>query len=165
MDHRDQIRPLGPDRMFRLPDDTADDSAIGELINDRYAVLSRIAEGPTGKLYRSRDVKTETEVTLKLLTGWAGLDDTQIEKLREELSVTRALTGKRASIALVYDCDLTADGRIVLVMEPLNGRSLLELIQGGEPLPIERGLHLAFQIAEGLRAAHELGLVHGALKA
>ena len=79
--------------------------------------------------------------------------------------MTRALTGKQPNIALVYDCDLTADGRVVVVMEPMKGRSLLELIQRHEPLQVERALRLAFQIAEGLHAAHDLGLVHGALRA
>ena len=165
MEHRDEIGTSGADQTSHVPDETADDPSIGELINERYSVLSRIAEGPTGNLYRSRDVKTESEVTLKLLAGGPGLDDSLIRQLRQELSVTRALTGKRSNIALVYDCDLTADGRVVVVMEPLNGRSLLDLIQRREPLPVERALRLAFQIADGLHAAHDLGLVHGALSA
>jgi serine/threonine-protein kinase len=112
-----------------------------------------------------RDVKTASEVTLKLLAGPLGVTDTLIRGLREELSVTRALTGKRPNIALVYDCDLTVDGRVLVVMEPLNGRSLSELIQQREPLPIEHALRLAFQIPEGLHAAHDVGLVHGAFTA
>src|SRR5262245_22563222 len=165
MEYRHESDASRADRRARLPDESADDPAIGEVINDRYAVLSRIAAGPTGKLYRSHDVKTESEVTLKLLAGWAGLDDARIRQIREELTVTRALTGKRSNIALVYDCDVTSDGRVVLVMEPLKGRSLLEVIQQHEPLPVERAVNLAFHIADGLYAAHDLGLVHGALEA
>ena len=165
MEDRHEIGTSGVDQTSGVPGGPADDPSVQELINERYSILSRIAEGPTGKFYRSRDVKTESEVTLKLLASWPGLDDSLIRQVREELSVTRALTGKRSNIALVHDCDLTADGRVVVVMEPMRGRTLLELIQRREPLPIERALHLAFQIAEGLHAAHDLGLVHGALAA
>ena len=164
MKHQDEIGTSGADQTFPVPGETVDDPSIGELINERYSVLSRIAEGPTGKLYQSRDVKTESEVTLKLLAGWPGLDASLIRQLREELSVTRALTGKQSNIALVYDCELTADGRVVVVMEPLKGRTLWELIQRHEPIPVERALRLASKIAEGLHAAHGLGLVHGALR-
>ena len=164
MKHQDEIGTSGADQTFPVPGETADDPSIGELINERYSVLSRIAEGPTGKLYQSRDVKTQSEVTLKVLAGWPGLDASLIRQLREELSVTRALTGKQSNIALVHDCDLTADGRVVVVMEPLKGRTLWELIQRHEPIPVERALRLASQIAEGLHAAHGLGLVHGALR-
>jgi serine/threonine protein kinase len=164
MEERHEIGTSGVDQTSRVSGGPADDPSV-ELINERYSILSRIAEGPTGTLYRSRDVKTESEVTVKLLTGWPGLDASLMRQVREELSVTQALTGRRSNIALVHDCDLTVDGRVVVVMEPIRGRTLLELIQRREPLPTERALHFAFQIAEGLHAAHDLGLVHGALTA
>ena len=75
-----EIGPSGAIQTFRVPGETADDPSIGELINERYSVLSRIAEGPTGKLYWSRDVKTKSEVTLKLLAGWPGLDASLIRQ-------------------------------------------------------------------------------------
>jgi serine/threonine-protein kinase len=163
MEHPREKDTSGADQTSPVPRETAEDSSLGELINERYSLLSRIADGPTGKLYRARDVKTESEVTLKLLAAPPGLDDSLIGQIREELSVTRALAPRRPNIALVYDCDLTADGRVVVVMEPLEGRSLLDLIQRRERQPVERALRLASHIAEGLHAAHDVGLVHGAL--
>ena len=165
MTHGREIGTSEADETSSAQGQTADTFSIGELINERYSVLTRISEGPTGKLYRTRDMKTKSEVMLKLLVGWPGLDDELIRQLSEELSVTRGLAKTQSKVALVYGCDLTPDGRAFVVMEPLEGRSLAELIQWREPLSVERALRLAIQTAEGLHAVHNLRLVHGALGA
>jgi Protein tyrosine and serine/threonine kinase len=81
------------------------------------------------------------------------------------LSVTRAIARIQANVAIVHDCDRTADGRAFIVLEPLDGRSLADLIRQEGALPVERALRLAFEIADGLQAAHNLVLIHGALDA
>lgn len=153
------------DQAAGVQGETADAFSIGELINERYSVLVRVSQGPSGKLYRARDVRTESEVTLKLLLGWPTLDEAVVRQLREELSLTRALIGRPSGIALVYGCELTTDGRAFVVMEGLAGRNLAELIRWREPLSVERALRLALQIAKGLHAAHSVRLIHGALSA
>src|SRR5262245_40144994 len=163
MEHDSEIEPSGTDLPSGVQGETADAFAIGERVNERYSVLTRISEGPSGKLYRARDVRTESDVTLKLLLGWSGLDDTVVRRLTQELSPTRTFNGTQSNLALVHGCDLTPDGRAFVVMEALAGRNLAELIRSREPLSVERALHLALQIARGLHAAHGLRLVHGAL--
>jgi len=165
MEHDREIEPSVADLPSGVQGETADAFSIGELINERYSVLIRISEGLSGKLYRARDVRTESDVTLKLLLGWPGLDDAVIRQLREELAVTRTFTGTQSSLAVVHGCDVTPDGRAFVVMEGLAGRNLAELIRWREPLSVERALRLALQIARGLHAAHSLRLVHGALSA
>jgi eukaryotic-like serine/threonine-protein kinase len=163
MTHGREIGTSGPDEAAIVQEPTSGTFSIGELINERYSVLTRISEGISGKLYRTRDMKTESEVMLKLLVGMPPPDKELIRQLRDELALTQALRGPQSKIALVYSCDLTSDGRAFAVMEPLEGRNLTELIRWREPLSIERALRLAIQIAEGLHAAHNINLVHGAL--
>lgn len=168
MDHERAIDTSGTDETDRatgVQAAIADTFRIGELIKERYSVVTRISEGSTGRLYRARDLTTDSEVTLQLLLGWPRLDDAVIRQLRNELSATQALRGTRSNIAVVLDCELTPDGRAFLVMEPMEGRTLAELIRWREPLSIERAQRLTLRMAEGLHAAHALGLVHGALGA
>ena len=165
MEHGREIEPSGTDLPSGVQGETADAFSTGELINGRYSVLIEISEGSSGKLYYARDVRTESDVTLKLLLGWPGLDDAVIRRLTEELSPTRTFNGTQSNLALVHGCDLTPDGRAFVVMEELAGRNLAEVIRWREPLSVERALRLALQIASGLHAAHSLQLVHGALSA
>jgi hypothetical protein len=139
--------------------------SIGELVNGRYSVVTRISEGPTGRLYRSRDLATGGQVTLQLLLGWPRLDEDVVRHLRTELAATRTPGGRRSDVAVVLDSDLTPDGRPFMVLEPVEGRTLSELIRWREPLSVERAQRLALQVARALRTAHDLGLVHGALAA
>jgi serine/threonine-protein kinase len=163
MEHEREIGSSEVDQTSLVRSDVADAFPIGDVINGRYAVLGRITEGSTGKFYRVQDATTDSEVTLKLLLGWPRLDDAVLAQVGEELSAMRRLGVRRSNIARVLGCDVTPDCRAFVVMERLEGRTLAELIRWREPLSIDRALQLAFQVAEGLRVAHEVGLIHGAL--
>ena len=62
MAHGREIGTSGADQTSnaRDQDQPADTLSIGELINERYSVLTRISEGPSGTLYRAHDVKTDS---------------------------------------------------------------------------------------------------------
>jgi serine/threonine protein kinase len=138
---------------------------IGQAIQARYQVSRRLAAGPSGDLYMAHDGESGAEVTIKLLPAGIALGDDWVRSLRDELSVTRAIARIRPNVAIVHDCDRAADGRAFIVLEPLDGRSLADLIRQEGALPVERALRLAFEIADGLQAAHNLVLIHGALDA
>jgi len=138
---------------------------IGQAIQARYEVLRRLAVGPSGDLYVAHDGESGAEVTIKLLPAGIALGDDWIRSLRDELSVTRAIARIRPNVAIVHDCGRAADGRAFIVLEPLDARSLADLIRQEGALPVERALRLAFEIADGLQAAHNLVLIHGALDA
>ena len=124
---------------------------------DQGAVSSVAAacRGPSGNLYIAHDGETGAEVTLKLLPAGIELDDEIVSRLRAELSVTRAVARIRPNVAIVHDCDRTADGRDFLVLEPLDGRSLADVIGQEGALPVERALRLAFEIAMARRNPHD----------
>jgi len=152
-----------PGSPFRT--DAQRDPWIGQAIKTRYKVSRRLAAGPSGNLYIAQDGETGAAVTIKLLPIGIELDDDQVRRLRDALSVTRAVARIRPNVAIVHDCDRTASDRAFLVLEPLAGQSLADVIGQGGALPVERALRLAFEIADGLQAAHNLALVHGALDA
>ena len=155
----------GADPGSPLRTDAQRDPWIGQSIKARYKVSRRLAAGPSGNLYIAQDGETGAAVTIKLLPIGIELDDDQVRRLRDELSVTRAVARIRPNVAIVHDCDRTASDRAFLVLEPLAGQSLADVIDQGGALPVERALRLAFEIADGLQAAHNLALVHGALDA
>jgi eukaryotic-like serine/threonine-protein kinase len=138
---------------------------IGQAIQARYQVSRRLAAGPSGDLYLAHDGESGAEVTIKLLPAGIALGDDWVRSLRDELSVTRAIARIGPNVAIVHDCDRAADGRVFIVLEPLDGRSLADLIREEGALPVERALRLAFEIADGLQAAHNLVLIHGAFDA
>jgi serine/threonine protein kinase len=138
---------------------------IGQTIQARYQVLRRLAAGPSGDLYIAHDSESGAEVTIKLLPADIALGDDWVRSLRDELSVTRAIARIRPNVTIVHDCDRAADGRAFIVLEPLDGCSLADLIRQEGALPVERALRLAFEVADGLQAAHNLVLIHGALDA
>jgi serine/threonine protein kinase len=141
------------------------ESWIGQAIQARYQVSRRLAAGPSGDLYIAHDGESGGEVTIKLLPAGIALSDDWVRSLLDELSVTRAIARIRPNVAIVHDCDRAADGRAFIVLEPLDGRSLADLIRQEGALPVERALRLAFEIADGLQAAHNLVLIHGAFDA
>jgi tetratricopeptide (TPR) repeat protein/predicted Ser/Thr protein kinase len=125
----------------------------------RYKVLGEIGRGGFGVVYRAHDPVMRRNVAVKVLTAVS--DPTLLARFRSEAGATGNLRHK--NIITVYDYG-ECDGQPFLVMELLEGRTLQEVIRGGPPLSLFEKVSVLFQVAEGLRFAHEQGVVHRDVK-
>ena len=124
-----------------------------------YELLSLIGEGGSGQVYRAWDPRLQREVALKVLRERLDPDPDRLERFIAEARAASALN--HPNIITVFDAAID-DARPFIVSELIDGKTLREEIS--RPLPLKRVLDLATQIADGLAAAHEAGLVHRDLK-
>ena len=125
-----------------------------------YRILEKIGSGGMGVVYRARDQHLDREVAIKVLHPGTLRDESRHKHFREEAMALSKLN--HPNIATIYDFD--AQGELdFLVMEYIPGIVLSEKLTAG-PLPEDELRRLAIQIAEGLSAAHEHGVVHRDLK-
>lgn len=124
-----------------------------------YEVLELLGRGGMGEVWRARDVRLGREVALKTLhTGERS--PAALRSLEREARAASALS--HPNVVTVHDVELEATPPF-LAMELVEGRTLAAVAAGGR-LPPARALDLAAQVASGLAAAHETGLVHRDLK-
>jgi tetratricopeptide (TPR) repeat protein/predicted Ser/Thr protein kinase len=132
---------------------------IGQTLG-RYRILEEIGSGGMGVVYRARDERLERDVALKVLPEGRLGDETARKRFDKEAKALSKLN--HPNIAVVHDFD-TDKGRDFLVMEHIVGESLEEKLHSGA-LDEEEVLRLGMQIAEGLAAAHEQGVIHRDIK-
>jgi serine/threonine protein kinase len=113
-----------------------------------------------GEVYRARDPRLQRDVALKILHGAANRDPERRMRLLQEARSAGALN--HPNIVVVYDVGTECDTPFI-VSELVDGVTLRNILARG-PLPVRELLDLAVQIADGLAAAHEAGLVHRDLK-
>ena len=93
---------------------------------------------------------------LKILRHDTARDQALLERFRREARVMARLDPRY--VTMVHDLDQTDDGRLYVVMEYVEGRSLREMLETEGALPVQRALALGIQVAEGLRGAHGAGV-------
>jgi serine/threonine protein kinase len=122
-----------------------------------YEIAAAIGSGGMGEVYRARDARLDRNVALKIVRGDSSPE--QVERLEREARAVGSLN--HPNIVAVYDVG-TADGHAYVVSELLEGQTLRDRITG--PLPVRKAVDYAGQIARGLAAAHEKGVVHRDVK-
>ncbi len=130
-------------------------SAVGP-----YRIVSLLARGGMGDVYRATDVRLQRDVALKVLAETRTGDPQRLDRFMKEARVTASLD--HPNIVRVYDVG-RVDDRAYLVAELLEGETLRARISRG-PMPAQEVLRMAAEIVSGLGAAHEAGLVHRDLK-
>jgi len=125
-----------------------------------YKILTLLGHGGGGAVYRAWDPRLEREVALKLLSEPRGEDSRRAERFVAEARAASALN--HPNIVTVLDAAFDS-GTPYIVSELIDGRTLREEMGNG-PLPPRRLLDLAAQIADGLSAAHDAGIVHRDIK-
>jgi serine/threonine-protein kinase len=145
------------------PDASGDYLAPGtlRLLGGRYEITGLIGMGGMGAVYRAKDLELGEVVALKVLKPDVANGAEAHARFRREVRLARRVTHR--NVARTYDLG-DADGHRFLTMELVDGASLGEVLEKKGPLAIERALHIALAICEGVAAAHEAGVIHRDLK-
>src|SRR5262245_31317242 len=125
-----------------------------------YEILSALALGGSGEVYRAWHPRLEREVALKILRDRSDRDPERIVRFVAEARAASALN--HPNIVTVFDAAVDGDTPYI-VSELIDGRTLRDELRSGA-LPLKRLLDVAAEIADGLAAAHEAGIVHRDLK-
>lgn len=137
------------------------DPLHGRLLDRRYLIGSRIAQGGMATVYTATDTRLDRLVAVKVMHPGLG-DDGEVAArfVREARSAARL---NHPSVVAVFDQG-TDDGTVFLVMEHVPGRTLRDVIRAEAPLSPRRALALLEQVLTALAAAHDAGIVHRDVK-
>jgi serine/threonine-protein kinase len=125
-----------------------------------YEILSAIAAGGMGEVYRAADPRLGREVAVKVVSGRLLDDPRALARLQSEARTVASLS--HPNIVALHDIG-TERGVTFVVMELLDGESLDRCL-GAAPLPWPKALEIAASVADALAAAHEKGVIHRDLK-
>jgi eukaryotic-like serine/threonine-protein kinase len=129
-----------------------------------YRIVAKLGAGGMGEVWRAVDTRLDREVAIKVLPAAFARDAERLRRFEQEARATSALN--HPNILTVYDIGTAPDengGAPFIVAELLAGVELRALLDGGA-LPVPRAVDYARQVAAGLSAAHEKGVVHRDLK-
>ena len=127
---------------------------------DGYEILGLLGAGGMGEVYRATDPALRREVAIKVLQSNVSLDPDRLSRFQQEAQAVAALT--HSNILAVHQFGVF-QGSPYLVSELLVGETLRQVLERG-PIPVRKGIGYAVQIAHGLAAAHEKGVIHRDLK-
>jgi serine/threonine protein kinase/tetratricopeptide (TPR) repeat protein len=155
------VRPVtsDPNAELTMPDGPAPPK-VGKLFAGRYEIQALLGRGGMGSVYRAYDRAVDDLVALKTLDVQDD-DELAVERFRREVRLARRVTHRNAARTF----DLGEHGSIrYLTMEHVDGQSLRAwLSKRAGPKAIE-AIDIALQVAAGLAAAHEAGVIHRDLK-
>ncbi len=146
-----------PTYPFLAPPQAADE--VGRL--GGFRVLERLGAGGMGIVFRAEDPRLEREVALKVIKPERLADPGYHERFLREARAAAAIAHEH--VVAVHQVD-ESGGVPYLVMPLLEGESLQDRLDRDGKLPIAEVLRIGREIAEGLAAAHERGLIHRDIK-
>jgi eukaryotic-like serine/threonine-protein kinase len=131
-----------------------------ETLGDRYRLIEQVGAGGMSVVWRGYDEVLGRSVAIKVLAEGYVSDGAFRERMRREARAAARLC--HPQVTTVYDLG-EHDGAPYMVMEMVGGPSLADELRDG-PLPWRRALGVCADVAAGLAAVHEAGLVHRDVK-
>ena len=134
---------------------------IGDILDGRYQILSKIGQGGMATVYRARDLKLDREIAIKMLKEEYSTDKEFIERFKNEARAAARLS--HSNIVAAYDIVNSGDMHYI-VMELVEGITLRDYIARKGRLSNKETIGIAMQAAEGLGEAHRNGIIHRDIK-
>jgi serine/threonine-protein kinase len=147
------------------------DRLVGTTVNNRYRVDKVLGDGGMGVVYRAVEIPTGKPFAMKVLRAEYSAEEDLVLRFEQEARAADAI--KNPHIVEIVDWGSLPDNSRFFVMEYLEGRSLGDLMarmpkapgaDRRQPMPEDFALHISMQIADGLSAAHAIGIVHRDIK-
>jgi len=132
-------------------------SVIGQTIS-HYRILEKLGEGGMGVVYKAQDITLERFVALKFLPAHLAASEQDKARFTQEAKAASALN--HPNVCTIHDIQ-EHEGQMFIVMEFVDGQTLRE--KGGT-ISFKQAIDIGIQIADGLAAAHEKGIVHRDIK-
>jgi serine/threonine protein kinase/Tol biopolymer transport system component len=148
----------------------------GQTIS-HYEILEKLGEGGMGVVYRARDTKLDRDVALKFLPAHLAASEQDKARFVQEAKAAAALNHPNVCSIIdiqEHETEGAAPGtpgsirQMFIVMEFVDGMTLrqkMEAVAGAsQPYPVKQAIDFGIQVADGLAAAHEKGIVHRDVK-
>ena len=136
---------------------------LNEEITRDYAVLELLGKGGFGEVYLAEQLHVGCrKVALKVLNQSFAQNPAMLNRFKNEAAIAGNLDHE--NVVKVYDCRVTSDGQVYVAMEYVAGESLRDLLKRQGTLPVSQAINIAQQVAAGLHAAHQQGVVHRDIK-
>jgi eukaryotic-like serine/threonine-protein kinase len=160
--HTDRIPTASPATATKIA--TAQTPVLpkeGEVFASRYRVEGILGYGGMGVVLKVRDLQLDEDVALKVIRPELAQDEAFLQQLKQEIRLARRITHR--NVLRTHDFG-ECDGMPYVTMEFLKGVTLHQLMADRGRLPFALSLRIARQLAEGLEAAHAVGVVHRDIK-
>ncbi|MCI7468829.1 MAG: Stk1 family PASTA domain-containing Ser/Thr kinase [Lachnospiraceae bacterium] len=135
--------------------------STGTILANRYEILEKIGTGGMSDVYKALDHSLGREVAIKVLKAEFSQDSTFVSKFRAEAQSAAVL--EHPNIVNIYDVG-SEDGLYYIVMEYVEGITLKNYIATKGRLGYNEAISIAIQVAKGIEAAHNKGIVHQDIK-
>jgi len=136
-----------------------------QIISGRFEVVRFIGHGGMGEVYEARDLELEVRVAVKIIRPEIASDPKTLARFRQEVLLARRVA--HPNVCRMYGLEHhrppegSGEGEIVfLTMELLAGETLAARLRRHGKMSSEEALPLIRQMADGLAAAHQVGVVH-----
>ena len=133
---------------------------IGQIVKERYAILEILGEVGMAFVYKARDTQLERVVAIKTLKPNYVNQETFVERFKRE--ATTAANLNHPNIVQIFDWGI--EDEPYFVMEYIEGNTLTSIIAKNRTISLSDILFIGAQVANGLHAAHQKGLVHRDIK-
>lgn len=154
--HSPDKPPAHPTKTVEVP---SQELTVGSTFAGRYKIVKELGRGGMGVVYKTQDTKLKREVALKSLVPQLMGDETKVRFVREAQA---AAALNHPNICTVYEID-ESEGKSFIAMEYIEGQTLKEKTTV-RPLNLNEALDIGIQVADGLRHAHDKGVVHRDIK-
>ena len=130
---------------------------IGQKIS-HYEILEKLGEGGMGVVYKAQDTKLDRLVALKFLPAHLAASEQDKARFVQEAKAASSLN--HPNVCTIHDIQ-EHDGQMFIVMEFVDGQTLRQKLPS---ITQSKAIDVGIQIADGLSAAHEKGIVHRDIK-
>lgn len=156
------VHGVGPRSPYtQLVSTAPTDDLVGEILDGRYRVIERLADGGMATVYLALDTRLDREVALKVMRPHLAQDATFRSRFHREARSAARLS--HPGVVAVFDQG-EDDGRMFLAMEYVPGQTLREVIDTEGALTPRAAIDIMVPVLDALAAAHRAGIIHRDIK-